>query len=85
MLSLTVALTPSIRAPLVAPFLCPVLAMLVCGPSVGASVRTGWQVIKGAVYAAAFGFTTYRTRGGRGNTEGGQVDEDTRTVRASAG
>lgn len=65
-LSLTVALTPSIRAPLVAPFLCPVLAMLVCGPSVGASVRTGWQVIKGALYAAAFGFTTYRTRGGKG-------------------
>ena len=55
-LALTVATAPAIASHLPGPFLCPVLAVLACVSSVGASLDQAWQIVKGAFYAALFGF-----------------------------
>lgn len=57
-LSLVVAVVPYFSVHLSAPFLAPVIAIMTCSTSIGASVRTGWQASKGMLYASLFGYAT---------------------------
>ena len=55
-ISITISVYSPVSSHLVAAFLCPVLAVLSCGPTLGASINAGWQCSKGVFYASFFGW-----------------------------